>query len=399
MVTSHKMSENEMGYRGSKSKVNYKLDRKPIPIIQNIKLNFVKEQRVDGSYLGKHKFPKLRCTLMGGESCYQVKIPSKQFNFSKLFSYSRLCHSSSALMLKKNILSPYFITGFVDAEGYFGTTIYKDNKLKTGWRVASSFSIGLNKKDYLLLNEIQNFFGGIGTIRKDIEADALKYSVTNIKDLKNIIIPHFIKYPLLSQKAADFILFSQIVELQYNSAHLNLNGLQEIINIKSSMNLGLSDNIKSEFFLINPVERPLIKTTYIPDPNWISGFVSGDGNFDAGIRESKNIIGFRVYLRFRISQHQKDTELMKLIISYFEAGRLEINSNRSVLNFVISSFSDLREKIIPFFNKYPIHGIKKLDYSDWCEISSIIESGSHLTEEGLNKICLIKSGMNKGRKN
>jgi len=36
MVTSHKMNENEMGYRGSKSKF----------ITQ---LNFVKEQRVDGS--------------------------------------------------------------------------------------------------------------------------------------------------------------------------------------------------------------------------------------------------------------------------------------------------------------------------------------------------------------
>ncbi len=50
--------------------------------------------------------------------------------------------------------------------------------------------------------------------------------------------------------------------------------------------------------------RPIIITTNIPDPNWISGFVSGDGNFDAGIRDSKNIIGVRsrVYLRFRISQ-------------------------------------------------------------------------------------------------
>jgi hypothetical protein len=61
MVTSHKMSENEMGYRGSKS-----------VLISNI----VKEQRVDGSWC---KGPMhLRCTLMGFERNYRIKIPSKQ---------------------------------------------------------------------------------------------------------------------------------------------------------------------------------------------------------------------------------------------------------------------------------------------------------------------------------
>jgi hypothetical protein len=63
------MSENEMGYRGSKSGV--------LP---------VKEQRVDGSYFGSTINPKLRCTLMGGESRYQVKILSKQLNLKKNFS-------------------------------------------------------------------------------------------------------------------------------------------------------------------------------------------------------------------------------------------------------------------------------------------------------------------------
>ncbi len=72
MVTNQKMNENEMGYRGSKSKCNFK--NKPI---QNKNYNFVKEQRVDGSwFLNKN----LRYTLMGFERNYQIKIPSKQLN-------------------------------------------------------------------------------------------------------------------------------------------------------------------------------------------------------------------------------------------------------------------------------------------------------------------------------
>jgi hypothetical protein len=80
-------------------------------------------------------------------------------------------------------------------------------------------------------------------------------------------MPHFEKYPLLTQKAADFILFARIVELMNTKDHLSLEGLNQIINIKSSMNLGLSDQLKSEFNKIIPVEKPLIVTNNIPDPN------------------------------------------------------------------------------------------------------------------------------------
>jgi len=61
------MSENEMGYRGSKSA---------------LVSSTVKEQRVDGSYFGST--PQLRCTLTGCESSYQIKIPSKQLKQQKI---------------------------------------------------------------------------------------------------------------------------------------------------------------------------------------------------------------------------------------------------------------------------------------------------------------------------
>jgi len=49
-------------------------------------------------------------------------------------------------------------------------------------------------------------------------------------------------------------------------AHLNKDGLQQIINIKASMNKGVSDLIKSTF-KVNPVERLIIQTTEISDPH------------------------------------------------------------------------------------------------------------------------------------
>ena len=32
------------------------------------------------------------------------------------------------------------------------------------------------------------------------------YRVTNVKELQTVIIPHFLKYPLISKKRADFLL-------------------------------------------------------------------------------------------------------------------------------------------------------------------------------------------------
>ena len=244
------MSENEMGYRGSKSEFQ-------IPQPNEIS---VKEQRVDGSYLGFN--PKLRCTLMGCESSYQVNILSKTFK-----SYFSTINKPSSEEKKIIKLNPYFVSGLIDAEGYFTTSIYKDKKLKTGWRVKSSFEIGLNSQDSLLLYQLQEFFGGIGTFRIDKKANALKYSVGNIKDITSIIIPHFHKFPLLTQKAIDFLFFEKIIEKTNNNEHLTINGINEIINIKASMNLGISEILKSEFKNIQPIERPIISSDIIPDPN------------------------------------------------------------------------------------------------------------------------------------
>jgi hypothetical protein len=60
---------------------------------------------------------------------------------------------------------------------------------------------------------------------------------------------------LLTQKAADFILFQRIVERTYNKNHLSIEGLQNIVNIKAAMGLkaGLSEELKSNFINLNIV--------------------------------------------------------------------------------------------------------------------------------------------------
>jgi len=92
--------------------------------------------------------------------------------------------------------------------------------------------------------------------------------VSSLKDLDNVIIPHFDKYSLISSpKQADFELFKMIIYIIKDRKHITIEGLHRIIAIKASLNLGLSDNLKSNFSSIIPVARPLVVNQQIKDPN------------------------------------------------------------------------------------------------------------------------------------
>lgn len=87
---------------------------------------------------------------------------------------------------------------------------------------------------------------------------------------------------------------------------------------------------------------------------------------------------------------------MKSFIEYLDCGQVYLD--KKVLNFVVTKFSDLTGKIIPFFQEYPLEGIKSKDFEDFCKVAEMMKEGKHLTIEGLSQIRQIKAGMNTGRK-
>lgn len=382
------MIEREMGNRGSKSNtvaINYSA-----PYNCSV---FVKEQRVYGSCIGVIKSsPMLRCTLTGSERNYQVKIPSNQA-INKRF-YSSIIPKFEA---PKSILNPWIIAGFVDAEGSFMVRVRKNSKYRTGWLVVALFSIALDKKDLFLLEDIKSYFGGLGSIKKSGQG-TFSYRIESSVQLSDIILPHFNEYSLITQKVGDYLLFKDVVKMLLNKEHLTTEGLYKIVSIKASINKGISDELKAFFPQCVPVIRPTMDIENIPSPFWIAGFTSGDGSFKVIIKKSLTIkVGFQVLLVFQITQHARDMKIMKSLISYLGCGYLEKDSRGPWLNFKVSNFIDICEKIIPFFHQHEIIGVKSKDFKDWCQVAELIKTKQHLNKEGLNQIISIQSGMNKGR--
>ena len=164
------------------------------------------------------------------------------------------------------------------------------------------------------------------------------------------------------------------------------------------MNLGLSEELKTAFTDTIPVLRPIVEDQEIKDPDWIAGFVCGEGCFLVNIfNSSTHRIGYQVQIKFQLTQHSRDELLMKSLVSYLGCGRYEPINNQDLGVFVVTKFLDLTDKIIPLFQKYPVQGVKHLDFLDFVKVTEIMKQKEHLTERGLDQIIKIKAGMNKGR--
>jgi len=127
------------------------------------------------------------------------------------------------------------------------------------------FTIGLDLKDLDLLVQIKDFFktGNICTSKRGV----VYYTVSSVKDIVKYIIPHFDKFPLVTQKLKDFMLFKEIVLLMEKGEHKTLPGLLKVFSLKVNLNKGLPTAVKEKFPDILPTILPKYITPLNINPN------------------------------------------------------------------------------------------------------------------------------------
>lgn len=179
--------------------------------------------------------------------------------------------------------------------------------------------------------------------------------------------------------------------------HLTNEGLQKIVSIKYVLNQGLSNYLNSAFPLIVPAIRPQVKSNKIMDPNWIYGFASGEGCFHLGTKNTSK--GGSVGFRLLVTQHIRDAELLKFLVNYLECGKYYPRLRSPMYaDYLVTRLEVFKYKIIPFFDKYSIHGVNSCDFNDFKKVFLIRENrNALLTADDRAEIKKIKLGMNKGR--
>lgn len=174
-----------------------------------------------------------------------------------------------------------------------------------------------------------------------------------------------------------------------------MDNIQTVLNIKSAMNKGgISDTLLSYFPDTIAVTRPEVQTKAIPNPNWVSGFIEGEGNFAIKIlKNSKYKSGYSARVWFQVNQHYRDDLLIKEFISFFGCGVTYKDTNGMVTYFVVSKLSDIMNIIIPFFEKHPLQGSKLCNYLDFKTGAIILNNKEHLNSEGLVKLQNLKAAL------
>lgn len=137
------------------------------------------------------------------------------------------------------LLNPDYIVGFVDGEGCFSVTISQHRTLKRRLEVRPLFEIELREDDREILDRLQYTFqcGSVYhlTYRRYDWAPHVKYKVSKIHDLTNIIIPFFDRYHLQAKKRKQYLLFRKAVRVVYKKQHLTNDGFEKILSIREQM--------------------------------------------------------------------------------------------------------------------------------------------------------------------
>ncbi len=139
-------------------------------------------------------------------------------------------------------------------------------------------------------------------------------------------------------------------------------------------------------------------------PWYLTGLVEGEGCFCITIsRHKTNKTGFDSRLVFEIEMIIEDKPLLEKLQKTLDCGHIYILNYerygwRPHVKFAVKNHHEIIEKIIPFFKKHKLQGIKGKSFEDFCTIAAVVkgrQNVSRLNDEELETVRKLKFGMNK----
>ncbi len=132
------------------------------------------------------------------------------------------------------------------------------------------------------------------------------------------------------------------------------------------------------------------------NPDWIVGFIDGEGCFHIGTSKHPQVrFGHQILPELTVVQHQRDIALLHRIRSTMNCGVVRRNHGERFC-WRVRDLKNLAEVIVPFFESHPLHSKKAIEFRKFARVVRKMAKGDHLTERGFHEICQIASTMNRG---
>ena len=272
-----------------------------------------------------------------------------------------------------------YLAGLIEADGSFAVHNKDSDAKKYRPKIIVVFSLA----DEPLAKKLANITTA-GTVYLKKNAGCVLWQIQNIEDVIKIIniINGYMRTPKIE------------------ALHRAINWFNEFYNYNIDC-LGLD---------LSPVDSNA----------WLAGFTDGDGNFSITLTNRKkkgNITSKRVQTFFRIELRQtyhRDVSVEQGGASYFVIlNKIATNFGVNLLSrtrekkdkvfyafMVISHNIASHEKIINYFNKFPLFSSKYLAFKDWSYVVKLskLRAGKVLTSEELLEVKKSKKQFNNKRK-
>lgn len=138
-------------------------------------------------------------------------------------------------------------------------------------------------------------------------------------------------------------------------------------------------------------------------PQYITGFVDGEGSFHVAIyKDPRMKTGIKLIPEFHVSQRETSRFVLDQLVAFFECGYVKANHQNNPKDttyvYVVRDRRDLLKRIIPFFKKYQLQTEKKNDFDCFANIVEKMEAKQHRDVSTLRGILKLAYQMNQNGK-
>jgi hypothetical protein len=151
---------------------------------------------------------------------------------------------------------------------------------------------------------------------------------------------------------------------------------------------------------INP-QRPDVEYPEVTgslNPDWIVGFVDGEGCFHVAINKNDGVkFGYQILPEFMVVQHGRDINVLYRLRTEMKCGVVRSNHGDRFC-WRVRDLKNLVEIIVPFFEIHPLKTKKNIEFRRFAKVVKMMHSQEHLSVAGFREIERIASEMNRGRR-
>lgn len=145
------------------------------------------------------------------------------------------------------------------------------------------------------------------------------------------------------------------------------------------------------------------------DPQWIVGFVDGEGCFHLDVHIKKDMKwGLQMQPEFTVVQHEQDIQTLESLKSHFQCGSVTVNRKDETstrYHFRVKNVQHAMKSIIPFFEQYTLKTKRNVEFKRYRRIVRLMNEQYHLKSLSnfleiydMGQALRVRSGYKRGKK-